>query len=47
VDKKKKEDGSSASGKAANSHVLVESLASIMEVADNEITASLYAVRSD
>jgi transposase InsO family protein len=48
VEKKKKEEGSSASGsKSANSHVLVETTASIMEVADNEITASLYATWSD
>jgi len=47
-DEKKKEEGSSASrSKSANSHVLVETLASIMEVADNEISASLYATRSD
>ena len=31
----------------ANSHVLVETSASIMEVVDNEISASLYAARSD
>jgi hypothetical protein len=44
---KKKEEGSSASGKSANSHVLVETTASITEVTDNEISASLYAARSD
>ena len=43
----KKEEGSSAGGKSANSHVLVETTASIMEVADNEISASLYATWSD
>jgi hypothetical protein len=45
----KKEEGSSSSSrsKSANSHVLVPSMASIMEVADNEITASLYAAQSD
>jgi hypothetical protein len=48
AEKKKEEEGSSAGrSKLANSHVLVETMASIMEVADNEITASLYAVRSD
>ena len=47
MDGKKKEEGSSASGKSANSHVLVETMASITEVADNEISASLYAARSD
>src|SRR6266850_6665039 len=47
-DEKKKEEGSSAGGsKSANSHVLVETSASITEVADNEISASLYATRSD
>src|SRR6266850_5694492 len=47
-DEKKKEEGSSAGGsKLANSHVLVETSASITEVADNEISASLYATRSD
>jgi len=47
-DEKKKEEGSSASrSKLANSHVLVETSASITEVADNEISASLYATRSD
>ena len=47
VDGKKKEEGSSAGGKLANSHVLVETMASIMEVIDNEISASLYAAWSD
>ena len=47
ADGKKKEEGSSAGSKSANSHVLVETMASIMEVADNEISASLYAARSD
>ena len=47
VDGKKKEEGSSAGGKSANSHVLVETTASITEVADNEISASLYATWSD
>jgi hypothetical protein len=47
ADKKKKEDGSSAGGKAVNSHALVESSASITEVTDNEMTASLYAAQSD
>jgi hypothetical protein len=48
VKKKKKEEGSSASGsKLANSHVLVDTTASIMEVTENEITASLYAMWSD
>src|SRR6267142_3032419 len=47
-DEKKKEEGSSASrNKSANSHTLVETSASITEVADNEISASLYAARSD
>ena len=45
---KKKEERSSGRGsKVANSHILVETSASITEVADNEITASLYATRSD
>ena len=47
ADGKKKEEGSSAGGKLANSHVRVETTASIMEVADNEISASLYAAWSD
>jgi hypothetical protein len=47
ADGKKKEEGSSAGGKSANSHVLVETTASITEVADNEISASLYATWSD
>ena len=47
VDGKKKEKGASAGGKLANSHVLVETMASITEVADNEISASLYAAWSD
>ena len=48
VEKKKKEEGSSGGGsKSANSHVLIETSASITEVADNEISASLYATRSD
>ena len=47
MDGKKKEEGSSAGGKLANSHVLVETMASIIEVADNEISASLYATQSD
>ena len=48
AEKSKKEGGSSGGGsKSANSHVLVETSASIMEVIDNEITASLYATQSD
>ena len=47
ADGKKKEEWSSAGSKSANSHVLVETMASIMEVADNEISASLYAMWSD
>src|SRR6267142_6227029 len=48
VEKKKKEEGSSSGrSKLANSHVLVETLASITEVVDNEISASLYAAQSD
>ena len=47
ADGKKKEEGSSIGSKSANSHVLVETTASIMEVTDNEISASLYATRSD
>ena len=47
ADGKKKEEGSSAGSKSANSHVLVETMASIMEVTDNEISASLYAAWSD
>ena len=46
VDGKKKEEGSSASGKSVNSHVLVETTAFITEVTDNEISASLYAAWS-
>jgi len=48
VEKKKKEEGSSGGGsKLANSHILVETSASIMEVTDNEISASLYATQND
>ena len=48
VEKKTKEEGSSSGGnKSANSHILVETSASIMKVADNEISASLYATQSD
>ena len=48
AEKSKKEGGSSGGGsKSANSHVLVETSASITEVIDNEITASLYAAWSD
>src|SRR6267142_3231760 len=48
VEKKKEEEGSSGGrSKSANSHVLIETSASIMEVIDNEISASLYATRSD
>jgi len=47
-DEKKKEEGSSAGrSKSANSHVLIETLASITEATDNEISASLYAMWSD
>jgi hypothetical protein len=44
VQKKKKEEAASSSSdtKAANSHILVPTTASIMEVEDNEITVSLY-----
>jgi hypothetical protein len=48
VEKKRKEEGSSTSrSKVANNHVLVETMASNMEVTGNEITASLYATWSD
>jgi len=48
AEKKKKEEGSSGGGsKSANSHALVETSASITEVVDNEISASLYAAWSD
>jgi len=48
AEKKKKEEGSSSGrSKSANSHVLIETSASIMEVINNEISASLYATQSD
>ena len=45
ADKKKKEDASSGSkgDKAANSHILVQSTATICEVDDNDISVSLCA----
>ena len=44
ADKKKKEEvaSSSSGNKAANSHVLVPTTATILEVDDNDITVSLY-----
>src|ERR1700742_2777276 len=43
ADKKKKEGASSNMNKAANTHVLVPSTATITEVVDNNISVSLYA----